>query len=125
MNHFSVSADIAAPAAAVWELLVDTRRWPEWGPSIRRVESDAPRIGAGTMGRVQTVLGSWLPFTITRFEEGRSWGWRVAGVAATGHEVVDLGHDRCRVTFTVPWIAAPYAVVVSVALRRLRAAALT
>lgn len=121
MKRFRISAEIAAPAAAVWELLADTRRWPEWGPSIRKVESRPPRIRSGAVGRVQTVLGPWLRFEVTSFAEGRSWDWKVAGAAATGHEVVALGPDRCRVTFTVPWIAAPYAVVVAAALRRVRA----
>jgi uncharacterized protein YndB with AHSA1/START domain len=123
MRRLRISADIVAPAATVWDLLVDTRRWPEWGPSVRRVETRPRRIGAGSVGRVQTVVGPWLPFEVSSFEEGRSWDWKVAGVAATGHQVVPLGDARCRVTFMVPWIVAPYGVVVMVALRRLRAIA--
>ena len=121
MMRIRVTGEIAAPAAEVWEILVDTRRWPEWGPSIRRVECDPPRIAAGIRGRVLTVAGLWLPFEITRCEEGRSWDWKVAGVAATGHEVAPLAPGSCRVTFTVPLLAAPYVVVVRAALERLRA----
>lgn len=123
MKNLRISGEIAAPVAEVWELLVDTRRWPDWGPSVREVETRPRRIHAGSVGRVQTVLGPWLPFEVTSFEEGRSWDWKVAGVAATGHEVVPLGGDRCRVTFTVPWTVALYALVVAKAVRRLRAIA--
>lgn len=119
MRRLPFVAEIAAPADAVWELLVDTRRWPEWGPSIRRVQCDPPRIDVGVTGRVQTIAGVWLSFEITRLEEGRSWDWRVGRAPATGHEIESLGADGCRVTFTVPWIATPYGIVVLLALRRL------
>jgi hypothetical protein len=33
----TVSLDVAAPANFVWRLLIDTREWPLWGPSVRAV----------------------------------------------------------------------------------------
>jgi hypothetical protein len=32
MREIRTEIDIAAPAAAVWEILVDIDRWPEWNP---------------------------------------------------------------------------------------------
>ena len=58
-------------------------------------------------------------FEVTRFEEGRSWSWSVAGHPATDHVVEDRGADASRVTFGMPWIVTPYLVVCRVALRRL------
>jgi Polyketide cyclase / dehydrase and lipid transport len=42
----SAGIDIDAPLAAVWAVLLDVGRYPEWNPFIRRVESPAtPRVG--------------------------------------------------------------------------------
>lgn len=114
------SVEIPAPAAAAWELLTDTSRWPQWGPSVSRVESAQQRIGPGSTGRVQTTIGVWLPFRITEFVAGQRWNWEVAGIPATGHRVESLGPDRCRVTFEVPLLAAPYLAVCRLALQRIR-----
>ena len=114
------SVEIAVTAAAAWELLTDTRRWPEWGPSLSRVESADRYIGFGTTGRVQTVIGLWLPFRITEFSSGRRWCWEVAGIPATGHRVETLGEIRCRVVFEVPLLAAPYLAVCRLAAQRIR-----
>ena len=140
---FSVSRRIAASAEDVWELLTDTAKWPAWGPSITGVEpagggipagpatgpASAPaagpgadpasgRLARGSRGRVRTVLGAALPYTVTAFEPGRSWSWAVAGIPATGHRVVPLD-GGCLVTFTVPWWAPAYLPVCAVALRRI------
>ena len=114
-----VARIIEAPAADAWSLLVDTARWPEWGPSIREVESSSRRIGPHSRGRVRTAVGPWLPFEVDRFEEGRAWSWRIRGVRATGHRVEPLGPHRCRVVFEVPRFARPYLIVCRRALRRL------
>jgi len=114
------SVEILAPASAAWELLIDTSRWPEWGPSVSRVESAEQYIGPGSSGRVQTVVGVWLPFRITEFAAGQHWGWEVAGIPATGHRVEPLGPDRCRVVFEVPLLATPYLAVCRLAVGRIR-----
>jgi uncharacterized protein YndB with AHSA1/START domain len=116
--------EVAAPAEAAWEVLVDTEAWPRWGPPLSAVEADHRRIGPGSRGKVRTVVGLWLPFEVTVFDEGdevRQWRWRVAGIPATGHGVRVLGPDRCRVGFDVPLPALPYGVICQVALDRIAA----
>lgn len=108
---------VAAPPDRVWDLLVDTRRWPEWGPSVLDVETHPPRIEEGSTGRVRTSLGHWLPFAVTRASEW-SWAWRIGPVQATGHRVVPRD-TSCRVGFEVPLYAAPYLLVCWWALRRI------
>ncbi|MCB5292005.1 SRPBCC family protein [Arthrobacter sp. SO3] len=142
---FSVSRRIAAPAEDAWDLLTDTGKWPAWGPSITGVEpatagspagpaagagpatgpatrtgtGPAPGVfGLGSRGKVRTVLGASLPYTVTAFEPGRYWSWSVAGVPATGHRVV-AQPGGCLVTFTVPWWAPAYLPVCALALRRI------
>lgn len=114
------SVEIEAPASAAWKLLTDTSRWPQWGPSVSRVESAGQYIGPGSTGRVQTIIGLRLSFRVTEFVAGQHWGWEVAGIPATGHRVEPLGPDRCRVTFEVPLLAAPYLWVCRSAAQRIR-----
>jgi uncharacterized protein YndB with AHSA1/START domain len=120
VRHVGAAVEIDAPVSVVWDVLTDLNRWPAWGPSIRRVASAADRADAGVTGRVQTVVGIWLPFEITWFEPGRAWFWNVAGIPATRHYVSAIEEDRCRVQFTVAWVVAPYLLVLRVALGRLR-----
>lgn len=114
---------MAAPAAVVWDLLVDTERWPAWGPTITEAVVDrggeGSRIGPDATGQVRTVVGVRLRFRVREMDPGRRWTWAVAGIPATGHRVEPLGEDRCRVTFEVPVLAAPYLAVCAVALRRI------
>jgi hypothetical protein len=112
-----VSRRIDAPPERVWALLVDTRRWPEWGPSVLDVETHPTRIESGSTGRLRTVFGCWLPFTVTRVSEW-GWAWRIGPVQATGHRVIPEG-TSCRVGFDVPLYGVPYLLVCWVALRRL------
>ena len=124
MTGIVLTADklIAAPPSAVWDLLVDLDAWPQWGPTIRRARLDEPNseLCLHATGTVQTSLGVAVPFVITEFEPGRHWAWRVAGVPATRHGVEALG-DVERVSISVPWWAAPYLTVCSIAVRRIDA----
>ena len=113
-----VSRTMAVPASSAWDLLVDTHKWSQWGPSVRAVELAGGRLGIGSHGRVQTPFGVWLPFQVTQFEEGRSWAWKVAGVPATTHKVEDH-RIGCKVTFGVPLLAGPYVLLCGAALKRI------
>ncbi len=114
-----VTRIVDAPAAHVWRVLIDTTTWAQWGPSISEVDHDGRFLGPGSEGRLRSVVGPWLPFEITRFEEGRFWTWSVSGIPATGHRVESMGARRCRVGIDVPLVAAPYVLVCGVALQRI------
>ena len=113
---------IAAPPETVWRILVDLRFWPQWGPTVSGAEIDGDVLSLGTTGRVWTPVGVPLPFTITEFEPGVRWVWRVAGVEATKHGV-DADGDGCRVWMSAPWWAPAYLPVLAIALRRIDALA--
>lgn len=124
-HRLEVGRPLRADAATAWDLLTDTGRWPDWGPSVGAVECDDRQIKDGSRGRVR-VAGVWVPFevdslTAPGIETGRPgrWTWSVARVPATGHRVEPLGEGRCRVVFEVPPLAAPYALVCERALERL------
>ncbi|MBM9536198.1 SRPBCC family protein [Desulfobulbus alkaliphilus] len=118
--QLTTAVEVRASLAAAWELLIDTRRWPEWGPSIIGVESTERCIGPRTTGRVRTAIGLWLPFRITHFISNEQWRWRVAGIPATGHRVEPVAPDMTRVIFEVPLLAAPYLVVCRLAAQRIK-----
>lgn len=100
---------ILAPLPVVWRLLIDVRLWPVWGPSVRWAElaTGDTMLGPGARGTVWTVGGVRMPFVVTDFVPERSWGWTVAGVNATGHQLMPAD-GGCRVRFEVPWWAVGY-----------------
>lgn len=110
---------INAPAHVLWDLLTDTYAWPFWGPTLEAVTCDTRRIQAGSEGEVKTIFGLTLPFQVTVFEPLHQWDWRVGGVRATGHRLVHLSPTQTRVIIDIPSIAAPYAVICHMALKRL------
>lgn len=72
---------------------------------------------------MRTAAGVSLPFAVTRFDDGRRWAWRVAGVTATDHRV-EPSPGGSTVTFGVPWWAPGYLAVCAIALRRIERLAL-
>src|SRR5439155_25938385 len=67
----SVSADVDAPAAAVFALLTDTSRLPEWNARIRRVLDPAPAPlapGVEWLVQMQVAGARWprRPSAVTR-----------------------------------------------------------
>jgi uncharacterized protein YndB with AHSA1/START domain len=92
--RLEVSRTIDASPEAAWEVLTDTSRWPEWGPSVKAVECPERFIRRGSRGRVQTAVGVWAPFVVTRYEDGKAWAWKVYGLDATGHRVEPAGEGR-------------------------------
>jgi len=103
------------PPDRAWEAIACFAQWPTWGLSIADVDARERRVRAGLTGRVKLRFGFWLPFEITAVDEGRRWDWAVAGVPATGH-LVEPHAEGCRVTFTAPWWAVPYRIVLAQAL---------
>lgn len=117
-----VARGIATGRETAWDLLTDTDRWPEWGPSVRAVECDRRSIEAGTTGRVRVPGGFWIPFEITACRPYR-WTWHVGKIPATGHRVDAPARgspeEGCRVVFELPVLAAGYAPVCLRALGRI------
>lgn len=115
----TVELAMAAPPGSAWEVITDLDAWPVWGPTVAgaQLDSSGP-FALGSRGKVYTPVGMPLPFEITEFVDGSVWGWKVAGVPATRHEVIPDGRG-CVVSFGVPIWAPAYLSIMAVALPRI------
>jgi len=116
-----IGKTLNVPSQLVWNLITDTSRWPEWGPSIIAVDSVDRYISKGTRGRVKVRSGIWMPFVINDFHEQEYWSWNIWGIRATGHRVEALGANSCNIFFEVPSLAAPYLFICWLAVKRIEA----
>ncbi len=100
-------------------MLTDTRKWRKWGPTVIDADCADRYIRKGALGRVQILSRQWLRFVITKYEHGHYWSWTVASVTATGHRVDHIDEGRCKISFELPILWAPYIIVCWVALKRI------
>jgi len=106
-RRIEVSRVVDTPVERAWEVLTDTARWADWGPTVTDVRSDRRFVRAGTRGEVEVLGGPWIPFVVTACDDYR-WTWDVADIPATGHRVEPEPYERSRVVFELPPLAAGY-----------------
>lgn len=91
-----MSAVSSAAPAALWALLADPVRWPDWAPHIRRADG---RRGAVVVGDEVVVRGHGpvaVRTRITRVDPGRRWDFTVTSLPGpwsvnAAHAVVAAG----------------------------------
>ena len=87
---------IDAPADAIWSVMTDVHRWPEWTASISAVESlqDGP-LQVGNRYRVRQPRLPQAVWTVTELIPGRSFTWinRSPGLTSTGIHRIDSAAD--------------------------------
>ena len=115
----SICTTIHAPPETVWDIVTDTRLWPEWGPSLQKVVCADRTILHGSKGRLKTVFNVWLPFSITQYTHISYWSWRVGGVEATGHRITRNRDNSSTLCFEMAWWFFPYLLVCRLALKRI------
>lgn len=107
----SVTREVDAPAEAVFELVADPSRQPDWDGNDNLGEA-APGQRVRAIGDVFTMRlsrGVMRENRIVEFEEGRRIAWlpNEPGLPSPGHlwrwETEPLGPHRCRVTHTYDW----------------------
>lgn len=107
----TASAEVAAPAAEIFELIADPAQQPRWdGNDNLGSAAEGQRVRAlGEVFRMTLTKGSVRENHVTAFAEGRTIAWKPApeGGDTPGHEwrwdLEDLGDGRTRVTHTYDW----------------------
>lgn len=104
MRKFSISIDIAAPVARVWDVMSDTGRWHEWTPSVTSIR----RVGDGPFAvgsRVWIRQPKFPPalWKLTAIDPGRSFTWvSVApGLRVVARHGVDPAAGGSRATLSL------------------------
>jgi carbon monoxide dehydrogenase subunit G len=103
-TRFTVDVPIQATPARVWAVLREIERWPEWTPTVAKIEpvgSRAFEVGA----RVKIHQPKLLPATwqITEVDEGRAFTWvmRGLGVRVSGRHEVRAGERGSHATLSL------------------------
>lgn len=112
MKACSTTTSIRATPQRIWEILVDTARWPEWDPYCERIEGS---VAAGARLTVYTRLspGRGFPVRVTALEPPKRMEWtgglplgllrgvRTFGLTPAGDETTFSVNE----TFTGPLLA--------------------
>jgi uncharacterized protein YndB with AHSA1/START domain len=95
MRDFSITVDIAALPERVWAVMSDIERWPEWTPTVTRIERlDRGPLAVGSRARIRQPKLLPAIWEVTALQDGRSFGWvtRSPGVLVTAkHGVAPAG----------------------------------
>ena len=96
MTDFSIAIEIPAPPDRVWAVLSDVERWPEWTPTVTRIERlDAGPLVVGSRARIRQPKLSPATWRVTEVVAGRSFTWvtQSPGIRVTArHGVEPMGN---------------------------------
>jgi uncharacterized protein YndB with AHSA1/START domain len=101
---FELSVDIDAAPERVWSVMMDLERWPEWTPSVSRIQRlDPGELAAGKAVRI------WQPglvravWRVTELVPGQrfTWVFRSFGLRSTGIHRVGRRGNGARATLGV------------------------
>ncbi|GAC1602616.1 MAG: hypothetical protein NVS3B21_30870 [Acidimicrobiales bacterium] len=84
------NAESSAPPAAVFAVLADHERWPEWFPGLRKVTVLGAATGVGARRRV-ALRGATVDEEFIVWEPGNRWSF--TGVAASPRFTKSLVED--------------------------------
>lgn len=102
--HVERIIEIDAPPEIVWNVMADVEKWPEWTPSMRKIEKmgDKP-FGKGASFRVAPRGAPRSVWTVTECDEDRSFFWeaRSANAHAVAGHVIEPHGAGSLVTLSV------------------------
>ncbi|EWT02225.1 polyketide cyclase [Intrasporangium oryzae NRRL B-24470] len=100
----SVSIDIDAPAARVYEVMSGVEAWPTWTASIRKVTLLDGGLRVGARAAVEQPRLPRAVWTVTSLEAGREFVWEATGPgihSTAWHTVEETGPGRSRATLSI------------------------
>ena len=96
---------INAAPDAVWRVLADVERWPEWTPSVKAIRRlDPGDFGPGSRAEIDLRGVRKATWQVTAFEPGRSFIWEAPfgpGLVVEGGHTVEPSAAGSDVTL---WI---------------------
>jgi carbon monoxide dehydrogenase subunit G len=98
------SIEIAAPPEAVWKVLIDVERWPEWTASTTKVERvEKSAFGLGSQARIEQPKLAKTVWTVVRFEPATRFDWesRTTGSHTIAGHIIEPSGTGSKVTLTV------------------------
>lgn len=104
MAGYVRTIDIAATPDAVWSVLGDVEKWPQWTPSILKVERlEQGSFAIGSTARVKAKGFPEAPLTVTELTPGRSFTWegKSAGLRTVMSHTIEPVSGGSRVTLSV------------------------
>ena len=104
MSVEQVSIAIHGPLEAAWNALIDVESWPDWTPSMTRVERlDDGALRVGSRARIKQPRMPAMVWEVTELKPAREFTWvgRSPGVATTGRHVLEPTAGGTRLTLTV------------------------
>lgn len=98
-RHFRVEAS----PPAVWAVMSDVERWPEWTASITSLKLlDAGGLRVGSRARIKQPSIPPVLWTVTELQPGLEFTWRASGLMPTkGVHRVEPDGDGSMVTLSV------------------------
>ncbi|BBX99074.1 hypothetical protein MLAC_43680 [Mycobacterium lacus] len=99
--RYVLEESVHAPAARVWELLVDVAGWPTWTNSMREITRlDEGPLAVGSPSRVTQPKGRPMVWTVTKLEPMREFTWaaKQPGLSLEAVHRIDAAGDGVRTT---------------------------
>jgi uncharacterized membrane protein len=103
-TEFGTAIQISAPPEQVWAVISDIERWPEWTPSVTRIERlDPGPLAVGHRARIRQPRLLPAIWRVTALEPGRGFTWvtQSPGIRATGGHWVERTGDGSHAHLTL------------------------
>jgi uncharacterized membrane protein len=101
---FSKSVDINAAPDAVFAVMSDVERWPEWTASVTSVKRlDAGSFAVGSRARIRQPKLPPALWTVSAIEPGHSFTWisKGPGILVTAHHSVEPRAGGSHVSLSI------------------------
>jgi uncharacterized membrane protein len=107
MGNFLYTVEVFAPPERIWATLVDLERWPEWTPTVTRVErlEEGP-LAVGSQTKIWQPQLTPVIWRVTVLDETAgvfTWTTSKPGIRVTATHKMDANGDGVRVTLSLDY----------------------
>lgn len=107
MGNFRYTVEVLAPPERIWAVLVDVERWPEWTPTVTRVErlEEGP-LAVGSQTKIWQPQLAPVIWRVTVLDETAgvfTWIASKLGIRVTATHKLEPHGDGVRVTLSLDY----------------------